>query len=247
LSPRRACLKTFATKCHLWLNNNQADFYRRLRPIGIHYSHLASWAAPEHHPAGRIRLTGAVGYERGTARSEWGQLSANFIQRDELLSLLGEAINGLILSHRGQFENTVLRERGGWSPRPSTSPAPKTSRNPDGRTALRNTLFISMGCANFSQKPVLVHLVRDVTDVVRSLLNFFPDGRNRLVANEQAAYEYWIRKQPPASRPSRHTARISYIECAAQISPSNPRLRSASGYGLIFGDLWIHACSKNLE
>ena len=51
-----------------------------------------------------------------------------------------------------------------------------------------------MGCANFSQKPVLVHLVRDVTDVVRSLLNFFPDGRNRLVANEQAAYEYWIRK-----------------------------------------------------
>jgi hypothetical protein len=37
-------------------------------------------------------------------------------------------------------------------------------------------------------------LVRDVTDVVRSLLNFFPDGRNRLVANEQAAYEYWLRK-----------------------------------------------------
>jgi len=29
---------------------------------------------------------------------------------------------------------------------------------------------------------------------VRSLLNFFPDGRNRLVANEQAAYEYWLRK-----------------------------------------------------
>src|SRR5439155_3613290 len=129
---------------------------------------------------GPFAIDAAVGYERGTARSEWGQLSANFIQRDELLLRLGEAINGLILSHRAQFENTVLRERGGWSPRPSTSPAPKTSRNPDGRTALRNTLFISMGCANFSQKPVLVHLVRDVTDVVRSLLNFFPDGRNRL-------------------------------------------------------------------
>jgi hypothetical protein len=30
--------------------------------------------------------------------------------------------------------------------------------------------------------------------MVRSLLNFFPDGRNRLVANEQAAYEYWLRR-----------------------------------------------------
>jgi hypothetical protein len=29
---------------------------------------------------------------------------------------------------------------------------------------------------------------------VRSLLNFFPDGQNRLVANEQVAYEYWLRK-----------------------------------------------------
>jgi hypothetical protein len=39
---------------------------------------------------------------------------------------------------------------------------------------------------------LFVHMVRNVTDVVRSLLNFFPDGQNRLVANEQAAYEYWL-------------------------------------------------------
>jgi Sulfotransferase family/Putative peptidoglycan binding domain len=41
---------------------------------------------------------------------------------------------------------------------------------------------------------LFVHLVRDVRDVVRSLLNFFSDGRNRLVASEQAAYEYWLRR-----------------------------------------------------
>jgi sulfotransferase family protein len=39
-----------------------------------------------------------------------------------------------------------------------------------------------------------IHVVRDVTSVVRSLLNFFPDSRNRLVANEQEAYNYWLRR-----------------------------------------------------
>src|SRR5437773_5557061 len=38
-----------------------------------------------------------------------------------------------------------------------------------------------------------VQLVRDAADVVRSLLNFRPYGQ-RLVANEQAAYEYWLRR-----------------------------------------------------
>src|SRR4030095_14748072 len=70
-----------------------------------------------------------------------------------------------------------------------------------------------------------VHLVRDVTDVVRSLLNFFPDGRNRLVANEQVAYEYWLRKVTACFEANRHMGPISYIACATQISPSNPRLR----------------------
>ena len=54
--------------------------------------------------------------------------------------------------------------------------------------------FYTCGLRKLFPDARFVHLVRDVTDVVRSLLNFFPDGRNRLVANEQAAYEYWIRK-----------------------------------------------------
>ena len=75
---------------------------------------------------------------------------------------------------------------------PSSSPALATNRNLAGRTERRNTPFISADCARFSPKPAFVPLVRDVADMVRSLLNFFPDGRNRLVANEQAAYEYWL-------------------------------------------------------
>ena len=143
---------------------------------------------------GPFAIDAAVGYERGTARGEWGQLSANFIQRDELLSRLGEAINGLILSHREQFENTVLRERAGRYPPAfniSRSENEPKSRWVDGTPEYS---FYICGLRKLFPQARFVHLVRDVTDVVRSLLNFFPDGRNRLVANEQAAYEYWLRK-----------------------------------------------------
>jgi hypothetical protein len=54
--------------------------------------------------------------------------------------------------------------------------------------------FYICGLRRLFPEARFVHLVRDVTNVVRSLLNFFPDGRNRLVANEQEAYEYWLRK-----------------------------------------------------
>jgi hypothetical protein len=143
---------------------------------------------------GPFAIDAAVGYERGTARGQWGQLSANFIQRDELLSCLGEAINGLILGHRGQFENRVLRERAGRYPPTfniSRSQDEPKSRWVDGTPEYS---FYICGLRKLFPQALFVHLVRDVTEVVRSLLNFFPDGRSRLVANEQAAYEYWLRK-----------------------------------------------------
>jgi hypothetical protein len=43
-------------------------------------------------------------------------------------------------------------------------------------------------------RALFIHLVRDVIEVVPSLLNFFPDGSNRLVDDEQAAHEYWLRR-----------------------------------------------------
>jgi len=47
----------------------------------------------------------------------------------------------------------------------------------------RNTAFYICGLRKLFPQALFVHLVRDVTDVVRSLLNFFPDSRNRLVAS----------------------------------------------------------------
>ena len=42
-------------------------------------------------------------------------------------------------------------------------------------------------------KALFIHLVRDVTSVVRSMLNFHIVGGHDLVNNEQEAYDYWFR------------------------------------------------------
>src|ERR1041385_3462 len=143
---------------------------------------------------GPFAIDAAIGYQRGIARGERGQLSSNFIQREELLAQFGQSINELILSHRKQFESINLRQQAGWSepafPVSRSSDEPK-SRWVDGTPEYS---FYICGLRKLFPQALFVHLVRDVTAVVRSLLNFFPDGRNRLVATEQAAYEYWLRR-----------------------------------------------------
>jgi hypothetical protein len=143
---------------------------------------------------GPFAIDAAAGYQRGTARGEWGQLSANFVRHEEFLALLGQAINELIVSHRERFENMTLRRQAGWS-----APAFKVSRSSDEPKSrwvdgTPEYSFYICGLRKLFPQAVFVHLVRDVTAVVRSLLNFFPEGRNRLVASEQAAYEYWLRR-----------------------------------------------------
>src|SRR5438034_2687513 len=143
---------------------------------------------------GPFAIDAAVAFHRGSVRGERGQLSANFIQREELLSRLGQAINELIVSHRRKFEDINLRKQAGWYPpafKVSRSPEEPKSRWVDGTPEYS---FYICGLRKLFPEARFIHLVRDVTSVVRSLLNFFPDGRNRLVANEQEAYNYWLRR-----------------------------------------------------
>jgi hypothetical protein len=143
---------------------------------------------------GPFATDAALGYARGSARGERGQLSANFIGREELLAALGQSINRLILSHRKEFENLERRQQAGWWPPPfaiSRSANDPKSRWVDGTP---ENCFYICGLRKLFPDALFVHLVRDVLAVVRSLLNFFPDGQKRLVDNEQAAYEYWLRR-----------------------------------------------------
>ncbi len=141
---------------------------------------------------GPFAIDTAGGYQRGSARGAHGQLSAIGVRREEFLVLFGQTISELILSHREQFQ--MRRAQLGLDVPPFTisrSPNEPKSRWVDGTPEYS---FYICGLRKLFPQALFVHLVRDVTAVVRSLLNFFPDGRNRLVANEQAAYEYWLRR-----------------------------------------------------
>jgi sulfotransferase family protein/putative peptidoglycan binding protein len=73
---------------------------------------------------------------------------------------------------------------------PPSQPGPKTRW-------LDQTPEYSMnicGLRKLFPQALFIHIVREVADVVRSLLNFFPHDKNRLVDSEQAAYEYWLRR-----------------------------------------------------
>jgi hypothetical protein len=50
------------------------------------------------------------------------------------------------------------------------------------------------GLRKLFPEALFIHLVRDVDSVVRSLLNFHRVAGTRLVANEEEAYKYWLRR-----------------------------------------------------
>src|SRR5437762_6154020 len=140
-----------------------------------------------------------MAYERGTLRGELAQLSAIDVQREEFFAIFGSSINKLILNHRRDLELKRLRNHhsalvGGISRGRCWRPPSKSDTKARWVDGTPEYSFYICGLRKLFPEARFIHLVRDVTSVVRSLLNFFPDGRNRLVANEQEAYNYWLRR-----------------------------------------------------
>src|SRR6266699_551357 len=149
----------------------------------------SSWIGP-------FAVNVAIGHEIGSARGEHSQLSALDIRRDDFMAHFGKSINDLILSHRRQFEmnlrSTALRDSSqvheGFQIARSQSDS--KSRWVDGTPEY--SLYIC-GLRKIFPGALFIHIVRDVDSVVRSILNFDRLGEGSLVANEQEAYNYWLR------------------------------------------------------
>jgi len=163
----------------------------------------SSWIGPFAVDVGMV-------YKRGTSRGELAQLSAINVQREEFFAIFGSSINKLILNHRRDLELKRLRDhhafelkrlRAHRSSRAATVPRgrcwrPASTSDPKARwvDGTPEYSFYICGLRKLFPEARFIHVVRDVTSVVRSLLNFFPDSCNRLVANEQEAYNYWLRR-----------------------------------------------------
>jgi hypothetical protein len=136
---------------------------------------------PESNWMGEFAVNVAIGYKIGAARDNRSILSAMDIQREEFFANFGQSINDLILSHRKDLERKRKITRSESEPK---------ARWVDGTPEYSLHIY---GLRKLFPEAVFIHILRDVTSVVRSMLNFHRVFGIRLVANEEEAYKYWFR------------------------------------------------------
>jgi len=145
---------------------------------------------------GPFSLQVGAHHELGSARGERSQLSALGIERAEMFSGFGDAIDAMILGHRRRLEElnrlTALRD-------PQQVHAEfAVSRNVDEPKARwvdgtpEYSLYIC-GLQQLFPRAKFVHILRDADDVAASMLAFRDAGGRPLVADADEAYEYWER------------------------------------------------------
>ena len=152
---------------------------------------------PESAWMGDFAIDLAIRYQIGTARGNRSVLSAMDIEREEFFARFGQSINDLILNHRKDLE----RKRSGYAARavPNAVPEASMTVQPGVNRKARwvdGTPEYSLhicGLRKLFPGALFIHIVRDVGSVVRSILNFDRLGEGSLVANEQEAYNYWLR------------------------------------------------------
>jgi hypothetical protein len=141
---------------------------------------------------GNLALNLAIYYQTGTSRGEYSLLSSIGVKKSEFFAVFGETINDLILRHRVDFERKRWRHAAGPStPEDQFVPTFDVKRRwVDGTPEYS---FYICGLRKLFPDALFIHIVRDVSSVVRSMLHFQRVSGRRLVANEQEAYNYWLR------------------------------------------------------
>ena len=135
---------------------------------------------------GDFVVNAAIVHQVGAARGHLSILSAMDISLDELLADFGGTINDLILSHRPDLEKTRAAIPSLPEFMRRSLPGPKM-RWVDGTPEY--SLYI-YALRKLFPEAVFIHVLRDVRDVVRSMLNLHRLAGVHLVASEEEAYRY---------------------------------------------------------
>ncbi len=141
---------------------------------------------------GDLAINLAIYYQTGTARGEYSLLSSMDVEQAEFFALFGKTINSLILQH------AVDLERKRWR----TSAGPGVPIDHFTKTYNMKTRWVDAtpeysfhicGLRKLFQEAQFVHVLRDPTSVVRSMLHFEKVSGRKLVADENEAYTYWLK------------------------------------------------------
>jgi hypothetical protein len=138
---------------------------------------------------GDFVVNAAVVHQIGATRGHLSILSAMDISRDELLANFGRTVNNLILSHRLDLERTRAAIPSLPEFMRRSLPGAKM-RWVDGTPEYSLHIY---ALKKLFPEAVFIHVLRDVRDVVRSMLNLHRLAGVQLVANEEEAYRYWLR------------------------------------------------------
>jgi Sulfotransferase family len=141
---------------------------------------------------GDLAVNLALYYQTGTSRGDYTLLSSRGVEKSEFFSVFGETVNDLILRHRVDFDKKRWRRAAGPSiPEDHfVSTFSEKNRWVDGTPEYS---FYICGLRKLFPEALFIHIFRDVTSVVRSMLHFHQISGGILVTNVQEAYSYWLR------------------------------------------------------
>ena len=144
---------------------------------------------------GDLAINLAIYYQIGTARGDYSLLSSMDVEKGEFFSVFGKSINDLILRHRVDLNRKRWQHTAG----PNAVMGPRTKSqlalNPKARwvNATPEYSLHICGLRKLFPEALFIHIFRDVTSVVRSMLHFRHVSGQDLVANAQEAYTYWLK------------------------------------------------------
>ena len=146
---------------------------------------------------GDLAIDLAIRYQIGTALGDRSVLSAMDIPREEFFATFGNTINDLLLCHRIDLEKKrwECAARAVPNAAPENFTTAQSEVNPKARWVDSTPLysFYICGLRKLFPEALFIHIVRDVTSVVPSMLNFHRAAGESWVANEQEAYTFWLR------------------------------------------------------
>jgi hypothetical protein len=121
--------------------------------------------------------------------------SAMKVQRDEFFAAFGQTINDLILRHKVDLEERKWEQALAPESPPCSFPRDKAVNKSKARWVDGTPLysFYIYGLRKLFPEALFIHIVRDVTSVVRSMLNFHRLTAIKMVDSEQQAYNIWFR------------------------------------------------------
>src|SRR5204863_7047492 len=122
-------------------------------------------------------------------------LSSMDVTKAEFFSLFGQSINDLILRHRADLNRRRWQHAAGSNAVMGPKTKSQLTLNPKARWVDATPEYSMHGCGfrKLFPQALFIHIFRDVTSVVRSMLHFRHVSGQDLVANAQEAYTYWLK------------------------------------------------------